>query len=173
MINRTAERVLTWIGNALHALFFLIFGGLLFALNLNSTEFKQSMVDSETTIEDANGILVIFNVWLIIILIISLIMLILSILSAVWIGKKNKAAGIILIVIGAFSLFGNAVVGVLWLVAGIMLLVRKPKTDTVTNQQNSFEEFEHHQEDYEAKDKQQKLEDNVDEAQNKENHYRY
>ena len=56
------------------------------------------MLDSETTMEDASGAFIIINVFLITVVIIALIMLVLGILSALWIGKKNKPAGIILIV---------------------------------------------------------------------------
>ncbi|PTK93272.1 DUF4064 domain-containing protein [Staphylococcus gallinarum] len=174
MINRTAERVLTWIGIVLHALYFLIFAGLLVALNLNATEFKQSMLDSETTMEDASGAFIIINVFLIVIVIIALIMLVLGILSARWIGKRNKPAGVILIVIGAFSLFGSPLIGVLWIVAGIMLLVRKPKPEDYHNKQNSFETFEHQEEsDFESKDELQSIDNNVNNNQKQEDPYKY
>lgn len=174
MINRTAERVLTWIGIVLHALYFLIFAGLLVALNLNATEFKQNMLDSETTMEDASGAFIIINVFLIVIVIVALIMLVLGILSALWIGKKNKPAGIILIVIGVVSLLGSTLAGVLWIVAGIMLLVKKPKPEDYHNKQNSFETFEHQDEsDFESKDELQSIDNNANNNQKQENPYKY
>ncbi|MCG7338910.1 DUF4064 domain-containing protein [Staphylococcus sp. ACRSN] len=174
MVNRTAEKVLTWIGNGLHALSFLMFGVLLLLLNFNSTEFKQSMLDSETTMADANGVFIVFNVILIVGLIVAIIFLALGILSALLIGKKNKAAGIILIVIGVFSLFGNALVGVLWIVAGIMLLVRKPRSDIYSNEPHAFESFNLQQQyDYETKDGQQNSTNNVDDVQKKKDPYKY
>ena len=50
-----------------------------------------------------------------------------AIIGAVLIGKKAKAAGILLIIVGVISLIGNWITAILWLVAGIMLLVRKPQ----------------------------------------------
>ncbi|MCD8899757.1 DUF4064 domain-containing protein [Staphylococcus gallinarum] len=174
MISRTAERVLTWIGIVLHALYFLIFAGLLVALNLNATEFKQSMLDNETTMEDASGAFIIINVFLIVIVIVALIMLVLGILSALWIAKRNKPAGIILIVIGVVSLLGSTLAGVLWIVAGIMLLVRKPKPEDYHNKQNSFETFEHQEEsDFESKDELQSINNNANNNQKQEDPYKY
>ena len=133
MIKRTGERILTWIGNALQIFGILLWGTLLIGININPEGFKHSMIDSETTMEDASASYTIFNTILIIGVLVSIIVLVLGILSAIWIGKNNKPAGIILIVIGVVSLFGSTLSGVLWLVSGIMLLVRKPKPSIYNN----------------------------------------
>ena len=173
MISRTAERVLTWIGIVLHALYFLIFLGLLVALNLNATEFKQSMLDSEITMEDASGAFIIINAFLITVVIIALIMLVLGILSALWIGKRNKPLWCYFNHHWGLFTFGSPLIGVLWIVAGIMLLVRKPKPEDYHNKQNSFETFEHQEEsDFESKDELQSI-NNANNNQKQEDPYKY
>ncbi len=59
-------------------------------------------------------------------LVIGIIILIIALIAAFLIGKA-KIAGVLLIIAGVISLLGNWINAVLWIVAGIMLLVRKPK----------------------------------------------
>ena len=61
-------------------------------------------------------------------IIILLILLIVSIVAAILIGKNAKVSGILLVITGIIGLFLSFMAGVLWLIAGIMLLVRKPQT---------------------------------------------
>ena len=63
-------------------------GTLLIGININPEGFKHSMIDSETTMEDASASYTIFNTILIIGVLVSIIVLVLGILSALWIGKK-------------------------------------------------------------------------------------
>ena len=49
-----------------------------------------------------------------------------TIIGAIKIGKSNKLAGILLLVFGIISLIFNWISAILWIIAGIMLLVRKP-----------------------------------------------
>ena len=61
-------------------------------------------------------------------IIILLILLIVSIVAAILIGKNAKVSGILLVITGIIGLFLSFIAGALWLIAGIMLLVRKPQT---------------------------------------------
>ncbi|MFG6257607.1 hypothetical protein ACF7UE_12370, partial [Staphylococcus epidermidis] len=56
------------------------------------------------------------------------ILLIVSIVAAILIGKNAKVSGILLVITGIIGLFLSFIAGALWLIAGIMLLVRKPQT---------------------------------------------
>lgn len=121
MIKRTAEKVMTWIGIGFQILTILGISLLLFLMNMETV--KESMIeDGAMTASEAASSSQLTNVFLIIGLILSIVLLVLAILSAKWIDKKPKVAGVILIIIGVISLFGN------WIVSGIMLLVKKPKT---------------------------------------------
>ena len=64
----------------------------------------------------------------VVLIIILLILLIVSIVAAILIGKNAKVSGILLVITGIIGLFLSFMAGVLWLIAGIMLLVRKPQT---------------------------------------------
>ncbi|MCU5746311.1 DUF4064 domain-containing protein [Staphylococcus sp. SQ8-PEA] len=128
-MKRTAEKVLTWIGFGFNILVF--FGCILFTLLLTTSkeEFSKALMEENAfSLNEAGTIADIYTFMSMVGLVLTAIYFILCILAAVWIGKKNKAAGIILIVIGALSFISpNWIAGVLWLIAGIMLLVRKPK----------------------------------------------
>ena len=64
----------------------------------------------------------------VVLIIILLILLIVSIVAAILIGKNAKVSGILLVITGIIGLFLSFIAGALWLIAGIMLLVRKPQT---------------------------------------------
>ncbi|KYH13707.1 DUF4064 domain-containing protein [Staphylococcus kloosii] len=127
MIKRTAERVITWIGVALQALSVLIIGGLTLVMLFGGM--KEDMISDRGNLSaseaasQANMALTFFISYSII----GIIVLIIAILSGMWIGKKDKLAGILLIIIGVLSILGNFICAILWIIAGIMLLVRKPK----------------------------------------------
>lgn len=117
--KRTAEKVLTWVGIVLHLIWAVILFG---AIQMfKSPEFQREI--------DAAGqdISQIENIGAPTILL-ALLPLVLAIV-AVFIFKKNILAGILLILAAATGVFlsGSLVAGLLWLIAGIMLIVRKPK----------------------------------------------
>ena len=56
-----------------------------------------------------------------------------TIIGSIKIGKSNKLAGILLLVFGIISLILNWISAILWIIAGIMLLVRKPEPKTFGN----------------------------------------
>ena len=131
--KRTVEKVLTWVGIVLHALWALLiigFGSQLPKL-LQNQEVQQQLQQqgqdpSQLTEQSQNIIPTLFTVG---------IPLILA-LIAVFLFKKRILAGILLIVSALLALFLSAslIAAILWLIAGIMLLVRKPKThDTGTH----------------------------------------
>ncbi|MDN6160711.1 MAG: DUF4064 domain-containing protein, partial [Staphylococcus equorum] len=106
MIKRTAEKVMTWIGIGFQILTILGISLLLFLMNMETV--KESMIeDGAMTASEAASSSQLTNVFLIIGLILSIVLLVLAILSAKWIDKKSKVAGVILIIIGVISLFGN------------------------------------------------------------------
>lgn len=124
--KRTVEKVLTWIGIVLHALWALLiigFGSQLPKL-LQNKEIQQQLQQqgqdpSQLTEQSQNIIPMLFTVG---------IPLILALIAA-FLFKKRILAGILLIVAALLALFLSAslIVAILWLIAGIMLLVRKPK----------------------------------------------
>ena len=117
-MNRTTVRTLAWIGNGLKILALILL--ILFWIFINVTSmYNASVMDDE----DAAALLV-FNFFLGIGFVFFIISLVVSILATAWIGKKDKPAGIMLIVIGGLSLLTSAIItGALWLIAGILLLV--------------------------------------------------
>lgn len=114
-MNRNAEKILVWIGVGVQMLIFILCLFLVVIFNLS--------VLNQTGITDEEDIIAsfIFNGFFVFAGVLTLVILVLGILSGVWIERKERAASITLIVIGALSLMGNWLSGVLWLIAGIML----------------------------------------------------
>ncbi|WP_026571439.1 MULTISPECIES: DUF4064 domain-containing protein [Sediminibacillus] len=133
-MKRTAEIALGVIGAILYALF-TFFGIVLMTLKGND-EFIQEMENAfaEQGMDNMGSIseMISGGSWYLII--VSLVAIILGIVALVFLkgNKKPKAAGIILIITAvlSFVLFmGMSLIpAVLYLIAGIMALVRKPKT---------------------------------------------
>ncbi|MRN63852.1 DUF4064 domain-containing protein [Staphylococcus saprophyticus] len=130
-MKRTIERVLTWIGIVLQ-----ILGVVLMAVlipMMGNGEVKEAFIsqmmqeDSSFTYEDGNTIFSTFSGLLTTGLVLGIILLIIALIAVFLISKKAKVAGVLLIIAGVISFLGNWINAVLWLVAGIMLLVRKPK----------------------------------------------
>lgn len=130
-MKRTIERVLTWIGIVLQ-----ILGVVLMAVlipMMGNGEVKEAFIsqmmqeDSSFTYEDGNTIFSTFSGLLTTGLVLGIILLIIALIAVFLISKKPKVAGVLLIIAGVISFLGNWINAVLWLVAGTMLLVRKPK----------------------------------------------
>lgn len=130
-MKRTIERVLTWIGIVLQ-----ILGVVLMAVlipMMGNGEVKEAFIsqmmqeDSSFTYEDGNTIFSTFSGLLTTGLVLGIILLIIALIAVFLISKKPKVAGVLLIIAGVISFLGNWINAVLWLVAGNMLLVRKPK----------------------------------------------
>ncbi|WP_436862679.1 DUF4064 domain-containing protein [Staphylococcus caeli] len=131
MMKRTIERVLTWIGIVLQLLG-VVFIAIAMPLMGNSEikdSFIQGMMEEDSTFsyQDGTDIFNVLSGLMVVALIVGIILLIVAVIAAFLIGKKSKVAGILLIVVGVISLVGSWINAILWLVAGIMLLVRKPK----------------------------------------------
>ena len=131
MIQRKGELTLSWIGNGLHLLYVFLIG--IFFIMTQTSDFKNGMIQG--FIEENPGEYDLayqtYNLMLglgVVLIIILLILLIVSIVAAILIGKNAKVSGILLVITGIIGLFLSFMAGVLWLIAGIMLLVRKPQT---------------------------------------------
>lgn len=131
MIQRKGELILSWIGNGLHLLYVFLIG--IFFIMTQTSDFKNGMIQG--FIEENPGEYDLayqtYNIMLglgVVLIIILLILLIVSIVAAILIGKNAKVSGILLVITGIIGLFLSFMAGVLWLIAGIMLLVRKPQT---------------------------------------------
>ena len=131
MIQRKGELILSWIGNGLHLLYVFLIG--IFFIMTQTSDFKNGMIQG--FIEENPGEYDLayqtYNLMLglgVAFIIILLILLIVSIVAAILIGKNAKVSGILLVITGIIGLFLSFIAGVLWLIAGIMLLVRKPQT---------------------------------------------
>ncbi|MBU0438662.1 DUF4064 domain-containing protein [Staphylococcus succinus] len=143
MIKRTIERVLSWIGIALQLIGVVAMA--LFLPLMGNSDFKDTVVqsmqeqDSSFTKQDSTEILDILSSLITFGLVFSIIVLIIAIIAATLIGKKAKLAGVLLIIAGVVSILGNWINAILWIVAGIMLLVRKPKNDNDDNKVHTQE----------------------------------
>ncbi|HLR18943.1 MAG TPA: DUF4064 domain-containing protein [Staphylococcus sp.] len=130
-MKRTTERVLTWIGIVLQLIGVVLIA--IFIPMISNNEVKESVIqqmmadDPSFSYQDGANIFGMLGSLLTVGLILSIIILIIAIIGAILIGKKAKAAGILLIIVGVVSFLGNWINAILWIVAGIMLLVRKPK----------------------------------------------
>lgn len=138
-MSRTAEIVLSIIGAVFFALM-LCFSGLILAFQ-DSQDFKdafktefeaQQTADVDTQI-DVNKVMDILSGATTYFIIVSIIAMILGILAVVLLkgNKKPKAAGIILLITGiltaVLTIGFSFLPSLLYLIAGILALVRKPK----------------------------------------------
>ncbi|EKU50151.1 hypothetical protein C273_02753 [Staphylococcus massiliensis S46] len=73
-----------------------------------------------------------------VIFILSLTFFILGIIATRKIGKSDRTASLMLIIIGVISLLGNTLAGVLWLIAGIMLNNRRKYERQVGHNQYTY-----------------------------------
>ncbi len=131
MIPRKGELILSWIGNGLHLLYVFLIG--IFFIMTQTSDFKNEMIQGfiEENPEEYDLAYQTYNLMLglgVVLIIILLILLIVSIVAAILIGKNAKVSGILLVITGIIGLFLSFIAGALWLIAGIMLLVRKPQT---------------------------------------------
>ena len=151
-MKRTAEKVLAWIVVALQIIGVIAIG-LMFPF-MGSNDFKQSAIqamqqeDASLTAANAEDGLNLLLGMLGIGLIYGIVVLIIGLIGAILIGKKAKVAAILLIIAGVLSILGNWINAILWIVAAIMLLVRKPKDtnyyehSTTTDSNDDLSSFE-------------------------------
>ncbi|MCD9067472.1 DUF4064 domain-containing protein [Staphylococcus pasteuri] len=110
-MKRTTEKVLIWTGIAIH-----IIGLLLATITLIGFYITPETTKADTILFTSVYIL-------------TIVFLVIAIIAITKINKNNKLAGILLVVIGVLSLIPNFISAILWLIAGIMLLTRKPKNN--------------------------------------------
>ncbi|ARJ51543.1 DUF4064 domain-containing protein [Staphylococcus lutrae] len=118
-LKRTVEKVLTWVGVGLHIVWVIV---LVYILSLvKSPEFQNEL---QLTTQDVEN----YQIASVLIIALGLVPLIFSVVAA-FIFKKQILAGILLIIGALTGLFltGSLIAALLWLVASIMLFVRKPK----------------------------------------------
>lgn len=123
--KRTTEKVLTWIGIVLHALWVLIIlgaGSFLPELLKNKNfqqEFQKQGIDSNQVVQQSQDYLPIL-LYVILPLLLALI--------AAFLFKKRILAGVLLIIASILAFFSASLIAaLLWFIAAIMLFVRKPK----------------------------------------------
>ncbi|MCO4351619.1 DUF4064 domain-containing protein [Staphylococcus agnetis] len=123
--KRTAEKVLTWIGIVLHALYALLIlgAGSFIPQLLKNKEFQQEFqkqgIDSNQVAQQSQD-------YFPVILYVG-VPLLLALIAA-FLFKKRILAGVILIIASILALFSASLIAaLLWFIAAIMLFVRKPK----------------------------------------------
>ncbi|MBI5975818.1 DUF4064 domain-containing protein [Staphylococcus canis] len=125
-IKRTAEKALTWIGIILHLIWTILAAvGVSFLPKLAQNKDVQQALNEQgqnaNEIANQSGsfasLLIPFGIPLLLALI------------AVFLFRKRVLAGVLLILAAliGFFLSGSLIAAILWLIAGIMLLARKPK----------------------------------------------
>lgn len=134
-MKRTGEKVLVWIGIILQ--FILIFFMAIVTPFLNDASVKNELADSiynnnmynqGTSQLDAFSLVDVASQIFLLALIIVIICTVLAIAFALFINKFPKVVGVFFILLGIITVLTlNWITAVLWLIAGIMLLARKPK----------------------------------------------
>lgn len=127
--NRKIEKVLTWIGLVLHLIWAVILTGaaaMVPKLQSENPEVRQALMEQGQDPDILNSINP--TTYIILAVVMTVIPFILA-LIAVFLFKKAVLAGILLILAAVLSviLSGSFIAALLWLVAAIMLFVRKPK----------------------------------------------
>lgn len=79
-------------------------------------------------------------------IVISIIITILALIAVFLIKKHRIAAGVLLIIAGIIAFFSNWICTILFLIAGIMLLVRKPKNHQQDDMHRENQDSVYHEE---------------------------
>ncbi|KAK55476.1 DUF4064 domain-containing protein [Staphylococcus lugdunensis] len=139
MIKRTGEKVLTWIGFILHTLYVIFL--VLIQMMVSDSDFKEQLanelqknpdsnVSRDQTIEAVNSVATNSSGWIMI----GIVILGLTLVAAIMLSKHPTISAILLIIAVVLSVFNVSwVAGILWLIAAIMLLVRRPKNQYAYN----------------------------------------
>lgn len=148
MIKRTDEHIFTWIGVGIQSAIFFCMCFFMLLVGWNPLNFPEnlSLYNSDRWTSGVDAIQFIFGYCVLL----KLIVVPLAIVGGILINEKEKLAGILLIIAGVFSL-GSAIISIiltfvgalslglpissiLWITAGVMLLVKKPKTSVENHQ---------------------------------------
>lgn len=133
-MKRTLEKVLVWLGIFIQ--FVLIFLMAIAAPFLNDRSFKRSLMDSfenqeaisnHLTQTETSQLLDHISQLFIVALGLVIVTTILALIFVLLINKIPKTVGVIFILLAIVSVFTlNIITALLWLIAGIILLVKKP-----------------------------------------------
>lgn len=132
-MKRTAEKILIWIGIILQ--FILIFLMAIVAPFFNDDSVKNELIEvinqsniynqNASQMDPANIVDLVSNLF-ILALIVVIVCTVIAIIFAILTNKLPKFVGIIFILLGLVTVLTlNWITAILWLVAGILLLVRK------------------------------------------------
>ncbi len=135
VMKRTIEKILTWVGILLQ--FLLIFVMALIVPFLNDESAKDSLIQSinnsgefnqnATQIDPSRYIDIASSLFLMALGAV-IVCTIIALICALLINRLPKVVGVVLILIAIVTVFTfNLITALLWLIAGIMLLVRKPQ----------------------------------------------
>lgn len=133
-MKRTLEKVLVWLGIFIQ--FVLIFLMAIAAPFLNDRSFKRSLMDSfknqdaisdNLTQTETSQLLDSISQLFIVALGLVIVTTILALIFALLINKIPKTSGVVFILLAIICVFTlNIFTALLWLIAGIILLVKKP-----------------------------------------------
>ena len=143
-MKRTAEKVLSWIGIVFGILGIISFVALkpLFDPDKVDTDAIKAGQSTEQARQGAENMVTMMTVGIVGSIIITILALI-----AVFLIKKNRiAAGVLLIIAGIIAFFSNWICTILFLIAGIMLLVRKPKNHQQDDMHRENQDSVYHEE---------------------------
>jgi len=132
-MKRTVEKILTWIGIILQ--FILIFIMAIVTPFLNDASVKDTLIEKINNSNEYNQVstqmspsqlLDVASDLFLIALVVVIVCTVIAIIVALLINKLPKFSGVVLILIAIVTVFTfNWLTALLWLIAGIMLLVRK------------------------------------------------
>ncbi|MCY1565187.1 DUF4064 domain-containing protein [Staphylococcus pettenkoferi] len=143
-MKRTAEKVLSWIG-----IVFGILGIILFAASkplFNPDKVDTDALKSDQSPEQARQGAEHMGAMMTTGIVVSIIITILALIAVFLIKKHRIAAGVLLIIAGIIAFFSNWICTILFLIAGIMLLVRKPKNHHQDDMHRENQDSVYHEE---------------------------
>lgn len=143
-MKRTAEKVLSWIGIVFGILGIISFVALkpLFDPDKVDTDAIKSGQSAEEARQNAETMSTAMGTGTVV----SIIATILALIAVFLIKKHRIASGVLLIIAGIISFFGNLICAILFLIAGIMLLVRKPKNHQQDDMHRENQDSVYHEE---------------------------
>ena len=133
-MKRVWEKILVWLGLLLQFALIFIYG--VIAPFMNDDSFKSEIKDSikeevssgELSNADINSIVSSLNEWIIYLIGLAIIVAAVALITALIINKLPKTAGVIFILLAIAAVLSlNFVATLFWLIAGIMLIVRRNK----------------------------------------------
>ncbi|PMC18985.1 DUF4064 domain-containing protein [Staphylococcus pettenkoferi] len=124
-----SERVSSWVAVGLMGLALLgcFLGTIFFAIMGNQT--KEGLIATDAfSYSEADDFITLWGPISVFFLISSIILIIFGIIGSIWIGKKTKAAAIMLLVIGILSIVFNFwPIGLIWIIVSINLFRKHSK----------------------------------------------